>query len=312
MKSILSTIAAVLAFNALALSQTYGRPQPSPSAAPAQATPVAPSSQPNNAPQETTADQPKAPRKVQAKTKPEYDAFQAASAPTDPAQAEAAANDFAAKFPDSDLRSVLYQQLLVKYRQANNTDKTLEVGRKVIALDPQSVLAMITVASTLAETSHDTDLNWQERHTEAVTDANKAVQLIDSGEFAPPQLSKPQLDSVKSMAYAAIGTMEFNAKNDAAAEPALRKAADLNTLNPEPSVWLRLAVALDHEKKYPEASNAANRAVALSANDPNVHVLAVQEQTRLKQLGSGTEAIPLKPSAPTPAAPGSVEATPHR
>ncbi len=47
-------------------------------------------------------------RKPQAKTQPEFDAWKAASALTDPAAQEKAADDFATKFPDSELRQLLY------------------------------------------------------------------------------------------------------------------------------------------------------------------------------------------------------------
>jgi predicted amidohydrolase YtcJ len=47
---------------------------------------------------------------------------------------------------------------------------------------------------------------------------------------------------------------------------------------------LRLAVTLDHEKKYAEALTAAQRSVALAGSDANVLALAQQEQTRLQEL----------------------------
>ena len=46
-------------------------------------------------------------RPPQAKTQPEFEAYKAAAALTDPAAQEKAADDFSAKFPDSELRAVL-------------------------------------------------------------------------------------------------------------------------------------------------------------------------------------------------------------
>ena len=43
-----------------------------------------------------------------AKTQPEFEAYKAAMALTDPAALEKAADDFATKFPDSELRTMLY------------------------------------------------------------------------------------------------------------------------------------------------------------------------------------------------------------
>ena len=219
-----------------------------------------------------------------AKTQPEYDAYQAASNQQDVAKADAAANDFAVKFPDSDLRSVLYEQLMRRYQAANNAEKTLEMGRKVLTLDPDSVFALIMVSSVLAERTNETDLDLAQRHDEIVKDSGHAIQLIDSGAFKPAQFTPDQLNTIKSMAFAAQGTVELIGKNDKAAEDSLLRATQLNILNPQPSVWLRLAIARDHQKKYGDALIAANRAVDLSIGEPDVLKLAKQEQTRLKQL----------------------------
>ena len=244
----------------------------------------------------------------QAKTKEEYAAYKvadaAATSEPDLAKAESASADFQSKFPQSELTPVLYEKLMRRYQQSGNAEKTLEMARKTVALDPKSALALITAATNLAETTRATDLNWSERYAETLKDANAAIQLIDSGAFKPPQLTPDQLNLVKSMAYAAIGSIEFTktgdtsnpeeaTRHDVAAEQALRKATELNTSNPEPSIWLRLAITLDHQKKYAEALQAADRAAQLAANDPNVMALATTEQTRLRELTKGdNKAVP--------------------
>jgi len=244
----------------------------------------------------------------QAKTKEEYAAYKvadaAATSEPDLAKAESAIGDFQNKFPQSELTPVLYEKLMRRYQQSGNAEKTLEMARKTVALDPKSVLALITAATNLAETTRESDLNWNERYAETLKDANAAIQLIDSGAFKAPQLTPDQLNLVKSMAYAAIGSIEFTktgdtsnpgeaARHDLAAEQALRKATELNTSNPEASIWLRLAITLDHQKKYAEALQAADRAAQLAANDPNVMALATTEQTRLRELTKGdNKAIP--------------------
>ena len=52
---------------------------------------------------------PQGKRPPAAKTQPEFDAYKAAIALTDAAAEEKAADDFATKFPDSELRVVLYK-----------------------------------------------------------------------------------------------------------------------------------------------------------------------------------------------------------
>jgi Tfp pilus assembly protein PilF len=225
-----------------------------------------------------------APKGPQPKTKEEYDAYLAAVNEPDPAKSEELVKAFEQKFPQSELKSALYVQVMGKYQHANNAEKTIEAGRKALQFDPDSPIALITVASVIAERTRDTDLDAQEKFAEGKKDAERAIQLIDSHAWAPPQLTPQQLDAVKSMAYVAIGAMELNRKNDAAAEQALRKAVELNTAQPDAVTYLRLALALDHQRKYSDALNAANRAVELAGNEPVVREKAVQEQSRLKQL----------------------------
>lgn len=235
--------------------------------------------EPQQAPENKGEDKVKA-----AKTQPEYDAYQAAANQQELAKADAAANDFAAKFADSDLRSVLYEQLMRRYQATNNAEKTLEMGRKVLALDQDSVFALVMVSSVLAERASETDVDLAQRRDEIVKDSSRAIQLIDSGTFKPAQFTADQLNTIKALAYAAQGTVALISKDDKAAEDSLQRSTQLNSLNPEPSVWLRLAIARDHQKKYADALIAANRAVELAGSEPDVLKLAKQEQTRLKQL----------------------------
>src|SRR5581483_4326979 len=142
MKRILSLSALVLITASLLPAQTSGGQAPQP--------------QPAN-PQSGAPSQPATESKVKAaKTQQEYAAYLAAASEQDMAKADAAVNDFATKFPESDLRSILYEQLMRRYQQANNADKTLEMGHKVLALDPDSVFALIMVSSVLAERTNDT------------------------------------------------------------------------------------------------------------------------------------------------------------
>src|SRR5271168_949292 len=92
----------------------------------AQATQTAPAGQAAAA----AAAAPAGKRPPQAKTQPEFDAYKAATALTDPAAQEKAADDFAAKFPDSELRSLLYRAVAASYQRANDADKMLAASQK--------------------------------------------------------------------------------------------------------------------------------------------------------------------------------------
>ena len=71
---------------------------------------------------------------------------------------EKAANDFAAKFPDSELRALLYKAAMQTYQQANNADKMMDMAQKVLAIDPDDPEALVGVAQVLAETDATTPI----------------------------------------------------------------------------------------------------------------------------------------------------------
>jgi len=263
-------------------------------------TPGAPAAQNQPATQSGTAQQPSAPagrRPLQAKTQPEYEAYNAAHAQiNDAAAMEKAANDFNTKFPDSELRVLLYRDAMHAYQRDNNGDKMMEMGRQVLKLDPDDPEAMIGVAEVLTERTKDTDLDKDQKLTEATKLAQHALETIDTGISIPSGASPEQVDNYKrflrSSAYAIIGTMQYNKDNFKDAEDSFRKSIDAYPTQLDPVVVLRLALALDKQGKYPDALKEVNRAVELTANDTNssVGTYARQERDRLIQLTGGTPA----------------------
>jgi tetratricopeptide (TPR) repeat protein len=277
----------------------------------AQQQPPAAQQQPQAAQQQPpAATQQPAPKKggmPQAKTQEEFKAYQAAvqsQSGTDLAGAEAAADKFAAQYPDSDLRSLLYTNLMNIYQQANNADKTVEYGRKVIALDPDNPVALVMVSTVLAERTRDTDLDKDERFAEAVKDAKHALESVDTMALppnTPPDRAEAAKNTVRSMAYGALGTVESTQQNYAAAEQDLRKSVETPGIPPDPLTMLRLAVTLDHAKKYAEALQVANKCVEI-AQEP-IKGLAAQERDRLVKLTAAPAPAATPGAATSPASP---------
>ena len=268
--------------------------------------------QPQAAPQQA-APQAAAPKKggpPQAKTQDEFKAYQEVAQLMQSgnlAAAEPAADQFAVKYPDSELRPLLYTNLMNMYQQANNADKTVEYGRKVLTLEPDNPIALVMVATVLAERTRDTDLDKDERFAEATKDAKHALESIDSMSLppnTPPDRAEAAKNTVRSMAYGALGTIESTQQNYAAAEQDLRKSVDTPGIAPDPLTMLRLAVTLDHAKKYAEALQVANKCVEI-AQEP-IKSLASQERDRLVKLSAapapGASTTGTTPATP-PAAP---------
>lgn len=236
---------------------------------------------------------PQGKRPPQAKTQPEFQAYNAAIALTDPAATEKAADDFAAKYPDSELRVMLYKAAMGRYQQANNADKMLEMAQKALTFDPDDPQALLGAAQVLAERTHDTDLDKDQKLAEAKKDAERALVTIDTDlpttGVAPEQLAMFKARS-RSDAYAIIGTLAFNAKNYSDAEANLRKSVEADPQEPDSVSIFRLAVSLDMQNKIPEAMKYVDQAVDLTKDRPDSGVgkAARDEKDRLVKLSGGT------------------------
>jgi tetratricopeptide (TPR) repeat protein len=274
-----ATIIAMLGLSAWGLAQTADKPG-------AQTAPA------GQAAGQTAA--PAGKRRPQAKTQEEYAAYNAAAALTDPAAQEKAADDFATKFPDSELRPIIYKAVMHGYLQANNGEKAMTMAQKILTYDADDPEALVGVAQVLAERTRDTDLDKAERLAEARKDAQRALVTVDT-DVPTSGYSADQLNAYKGLlrsdAYAALAVLDYNAKAWADAEGNLRKSIDAYPQQVDPVAVLRLSLALDQQNKYPEALKYANQAVDLTKEGSSTGDAARRERDRLIQLIGGVPAI---------------------
>src|SRR5205823_2428368 len=105
-------------------------------------------------------------RPPQAKTQQEYADYNTAYAISGGAAMEKAAGDFAAKYPESELRSYLYSKAMHEYQNENNPSKMLATGKKVLALDPDNSIALVFTANVLADSLSDADQDREQKIAE--------------------------------------------------------------------------------------------------------------------------------------------------
>jgi tetratricopeptide (TPR) repeat protein len=231
-------------------------------------------------------------RPPQAKTQPEFEAYKTAAALTDPAAQEKAADDFAAKFPDSELRPLLYKSVMHGYQSANNADKMMAMSQKVLTYDPDDPEALLGVAQVVAERTKDTDVDRESKNAQARKDAERALVTVDTDvptAGQPPEKVDAYKGFLKSEAYAILGTLDYNAKSWTQAETNLKKSIDAFPQQPDPVAVLRLSLSLDHQDKYPDALKYANQAVDLTQAGTSAGDAARNEKSRLIQLIGGIQ-----------------------
>jgi len=232
-------------------------------------------------------------RPPQAKTQPEFEAYKAVMSQADGPTMEKAADDFAAKFPDSELRVMVFKGAMQKYQQVNDADKMMDMAHKALTYDPDDPEALLGVAQVLTERTRDTDLDKDQRWAEAKKNAERALITVDTDVPTtgyPPDKLAQYKGFLRSEAYAELGAMATTAKNWPEAETNLRKSIEAFPEQVDSIAVLRLAVALDMQNKIPEALKYANQAVDLTKDHPDSGAgkAARAEQDRLTKLNSGT------------------------
>ena len=243
----------------------------------------------------------------QAKSKAELDAYQSAAAQTDPAKLEAAATEFAQRYPASELRPFLFQRAMGLYAQANNPGKTLEMARAVLKYDPANPIALLTAAQVLVAGTHDSDLDRDARLDESDAKARGAVQ--HAGEMTQPAslTGKQFADAIAQLrgaAHEVIATVAYKKQDYFSAIREYNAAVADEREHTEAAVWLRLAVAHDKVSEYELGLAAAEKAIAASEAGSPVRGLAEQEKARLVELIAGT---PAQKQSDNSSAPGANE-----
>ena len=233
----------------------------------------------------------------QAKTHPEFNDYNAAYATAGGAAAEKAADEFAAKYPASELKGFLYSKAMHEYQNENNPAKMLSVGEKVLQLDPDNSIALVLTATVLSDSLSDSDADRQAKIARVKKNATRALETVDSA-FVPPANATPEQvtaykSTLQSMAHSALGIVALKTGDDATAENELKLSTRLNLTEPDPYLWYHLALAQDHQKKYPEALASINSALQIMGTNADLGELARGEQKRLLTLTGG--------SGPTPA-----------
>jgi len=229
-------------------------------------------------------------RRPQAMTEQERDDFNAAYALAGAAAEEAAANDFAARYPASELRSYLYSSAMLLYQRENNSPKMLAMGEKVLELDPDNPLALVLTATALADSLGDRDRDREKKIGTIKRNATRAIQTAETGYAGNSADAAPSTavykTTLQAMAYSALGIMKLKSGDDAGAEKDLKTAAELDKVRPDPYIWYHLALAQDHRKQYSAALHSVEQALQLASTNPELQRLAEAEHEKLLGLTS--------------------------
>jgi tetratricopeptide (TPR) repeat protein len=224
----------------------------------------------------------------QAGSEQERDDYLAASNAARGADLEAAAEGFAARYPESELRVYLYAQSMQQYQVENNASRVLAAAEKVLAINPNHSVALALSALALADSLEANDPDRARKVEEIKRRGSRAIHGVQTG-FVPPasatvEQAAQYRRALQSMAYSATGIMKLKTGDDAGAEKDLVTALALNKARPDPSLWYHLALAQDHRRQYSAALNSVEQALQLASSNPELQKLAEIEHDRLSGL----------------------------
>src|SRR5438309_10687490 len=120
------------------------------------------------------------PARPQARSEQERADFNIAYALRGAAAEEAAAIDFANRYPASELRRYLYSSAMLQYQRENNPVKMLAMGERVLALDPDNPLALVLTATVLADSLGDRDRDRDKKVSTIKHNASRAIQAAEA------------------------------------------------------------------------------------------------------------------------------------
>jgi tetratricopeptide (TPR) repeat protein len=245
-------------------------------------------------------------RPPQARTQPEFKDYNAAYAVTGGAAMEKAAGDFEQKYPSSELRPYLYAKAMHEYQTENNADKMLAMGERVLKLDPDNAVALVLTATVLSDNLGDSDKDRTDKISEIKKNAHRALDTVDASVTPGPGNTPEQIaaykNTLRSMAHSALAITDLKTGDNPGAEKEFRIAADLTQSQPDPYVWYHLALAQDHQGKYPEALVSVTQALQYTGSNPELAKLAAGERERLMQLTAAPsgDARPQPSPSPSP------------
>lgn len=239
------------------------------------------------------------------KSQAEGEALQAIFQTTDANSRIKAAEEFVVKFADSEFKPFVLMVTAETYRQMNNYENTVIYGERVLEADPENYMAMLLLASAIAQRTREFDLDREEKLGRVEKYVKTALELIDKAPRPRADVTDDQWNQAKgdfkAQAHEAMGVAAMARKNYPAAITEFKTAIEVSS-TPDPATQVRLGAAYNLAGQYDNAIATLNQVMATPELHPQIRQIAQAERARAMQA-KGVKAPPPAPGAPAQAAP---------
>jgi tetratricopeptide (TPR) repeat protein len=179
---------------------------------------------------------------------------------------------FEQKFPKSPLLSYVYTEAARAEQQNGNFPEAIQFGRKSLALDPDNTFTLIIMALVLPQPKllKGTPTEVQAQLSEAVTDANRALALLEKLQKRPDETDEQFAARKASLAadtHFALGMEEMQRDQFDKAVTDYQAAISATT-KPTFQYYYRLAEAFASEGRVPDAIATLQKASELARGTP--------------------------------------------
>jgi tetratricopeptide (TPR) repeat protein len=199
-----------------------------------------------------------------AKSQEELDAYQKFMREQNPDEQVRLIEDFLLQYPNTELKEYAYQSATQAYQAKNDFAKVMTYGELTLAENPNNLVALLILASSIPERTAKSDLDKEAKLAQAEQYANRGLEVL-SKLTMPSNLTEQQWTQIKrdaeSTPHAALGVVALIREDFPKAESEFKTAIEMAS-KPDPVTLYRLGLCYSFEKKYDPALEALDRAAS--------------------------------------------------
>ena len=213
------------------------------------------------------------------KSKAEGEAYNAMAGAKTPDERIKAADALLAKYKDTEFKAIALEQTGEAYEQKGDSVNAIIYGNRSLEADPKYFLAMLLVARQTAQSTHENDLDKDDKIKRTTKMANDAIAVLNGASKMNPQMTDEQWAGIKkeliAEAHSSLGVVAVTDKKYDAAINEFRTSLDNN---PDPVTMIRLGNTYNRAGKPDDAIATLDKALATPGLPDNVKKFATDEK----------------------------------
>ncbi len=220
------------------------------------------------------------------KSKKEYEAYNAIVNEPNLDKRIQMVDEFITKYADTELKSKAFDLAADAAQRKGDTVRALVYAQNALDADPKDYEAMLLMSGELARSTHENDLDKNDKLARAEKLANDAIAAIPAATKPAPNIPDAQWESAKkdflSDAHVDLGMIAMDRKKTDVAVTEFKTAVD-DAATPDSVKMVRLAQAYDQAGKPDEALDTANKVLAMPNVPDSVKKFAQTIKTHAEQ-----------------------------